>query len=123
MSNKSEVETIRFMNDHCTTSLWSADGNGPKEYSELPLSKELVKLLEKRDEEYTNSLNWEDPASTPDLTKEELNAFEAEGIDLWRRLQEELKPYYKVTFFSEVLRRVVETGEELTNAVQEESLK
>ena len=107
------VETLRFMNDYCTTSLWSSDGNGPKEYDELPLSKELVALLEKRDEEYTNRLNWEDPASTPERTEEELKAFEAEGIDLWRRLQEELKPYYKVTFFSEVLRRVVETEAEL----------
>lgn len=114
------VKIIKFMNDHCTTSLWwdSHGKVGPLEYDELPLSKELVDLLEKRDEEYTNRLNWEDPGSTPDPTEEELKAFETEGIDLWRRLQEELKPFYKVTFFSEVLRRVVETKAELNAQAQ-----
>lgn len=109
------VKIIKFMNDYDCTSLWwaSHSKSGPIEYDELPLSSELVELLETRDEKYNNTLNWEDPSSTQLLSEEKLSNFEQEGITLWRRLQEELKPYYFVTFFSEVLRREVNSLEEL----------
>ena len=110
------VKTIKFMNDYGYTSLWQTSHGrvGSIEYDELPLSKELIDLLEKRDKRYDNHLNWADPAATLPATEEGLKAFEAEGIMLWKKLQEELKPYYVVTFFSNILGRAVETEEELS---------
>ena len=45
--------------------------------------------------------------------QEAKEAFEAEGISLWKQLQKELAPNYEVFYFSETLRKVVSDMNEL----------
>ena len=106
---------IKLMADYGCDPLWWADADkvGNIDPARLPLSQETINRLEKWAENYNATLNWQDPANSPDLSSEEEAAFEEEGINLWKRLQTELAPNYQVIYFSELLGKVVNYPSEL----------
>ncbi|MEA5618540.1 hypothetical protein VB711_11930 [Cronbergia sp. UHCC 0137] len=110
-----KIEKIKLMADYGCYPLWwvSPDKVGNIDPETLPLSQETITRLEKWEESYNASLNWEDPANSPDLSPEEEAAFEEEGISLWKQLQKELAPNYEVVYFSELLGKVVTDMNEL----------
>jgi hypothetical protein len=106
---------IKLMADYGCDPLWWADADkvGNINPAKLPLSKETINRLNNWAISYNASLNWQDPANSPDLSPEEEAAFEKEGISLWKQLQTELAPNYEVIYFSEQLRKIVTDINEL----------
>ncbi len=106
---------IKLMADYGCDPLWWADADkvGNINPARLPLSKETINRLNNWAISYNASLNWQDPANSPDLSPEEEAAFEKEGISLWKQLQKELAPNYEVIYFSEQLRKIVTDTNEL----------
>jgi hypothetical protein len=106
---------IKLMADYGCDPLWWADADkvGNIDPARLPLSQETINHLRKWATAYNATLNWQDPANSPDLSPEEEAAFEEEGINLWKRLQTELAPNYRVVYFSELLGKVVNYPGEL----------
>ncbi|MBD2570784.1 hypothetical protein [Anabaena lutea] len=104
-----KVEKIKLMADYGCYPLWwvSPDKIGNIDPETLPLSQETITRLEKWEESYNASLNWEDAGDSPGFSTEEQTAFEKEGISLWKQLQKELAPNYEVVYFSEILRKVI----------------
>jgi len=110
-----KVEKIKLMADYECYPLWwvNSDKIGNIDPETLPLSQETISRLEKWEESYNATLNWQDPGNSPDLSPEEEAAFEQEGISLWKQLQKELAPNYEVVYFSELLGKVVNDMNEL----------
>jgi hypothetical protein len=100
---------IKLMADYGCDPLWWADADkvGNIDPARLPLSQETISHLRKWASAYNATLNWEDPANSPDLSAEAEAAFEEEGISLWKQLQKELAPNYQVVYFSELLGKVL----------------
>ncbi len=97
------------MADYGCDPLWWADADkvGNIDPAKLPLSLETINRLKNWASDYNASLNWQDPANSPDLSPEAEAAFEEEGINLWKQLQAELAPNYQVIYFSELLGKVI----------------
>ena len=109
-----KAEKIKLMADYGCYSLWSVSpeiGNISPET--LPLIQETIKRLDKWEEIYNATLNWQDPTNSPDLSVEAEAAFEEEGISLWKQLQTELAPNYQVVYFSELLGKILTHPSEL----------
>ena len=59
-----------------------------------------------------------DPSDSPEVTPEEVERFEWEGLSLWKQLHQELAPDYEVVYFSSHFHQI------FTNPVElEEKLK
>jgi hypothetical protein len=103
------AQKIRLMAEYGPNALWWEDSEkvGPIDPSTLPLSQGTFIQLESWSQKYDSRLNRSDPASSRDFTPEELSEFEKEGINLWRKLQEELSPDYEVVYFSERLHKLL----------------
>ncbi len=103
------------MADYGCDPLWWADADkvGNIDPAKLPLSQETINRLKNWASDYNASLNWQDPANSPDLSPEAEAAFEEEGINLWKQLQIELAPNYQVIYFSELLGKVIMHPSEL----------
>lgn len=103
------------MADYGCEPLWWADADkvGNIDPAKLPLSQETISHLRKWASAYNATLNWQDPANSPDLSVEAEAAFEEEGISLWKELQTELAPNYQVVYFSEPLGKVLTHPNEL----------
>jgi hypothetical protein len=85
-----------------TSSLWrDADGVGPVEPEELPLSQELRAALWAWAAIYDRTLNDDDPRESGFASAEEETAFEAEGRRLWSAIRAELGPSWPVAYFSQ----------------------
>ncbi|MBC1236505.1 hypothetical protein [Nostoc sp. 2RC] len=110
-----EAEIIKLMADYGCYPLWwvSPDKVGDIDPESLPLIPETISRLEKWTEVYDATLNWQDPANSPELSPEAEAAFEKEGISLWKQLQTELAPNYQVVYFSESLGKVLSDPSEL----------
>ncbi|TAF12203.1 MAG: hypothetical protein EAZ77_00455 [Nostocales cyanobacterium] len=106
---------IKLMADYGCDPLWWADVDkvGNIDPARLPLSKETINRLRNWALAYNETLNWQDPANSPDLSPEAEAAFETEGISLWKQLQKELAPNYEVVYFSETLGKIVTNINEL----------
>ncbi|MEH2000215.1 MAG: hypothetical protein V7L00_15945 [Nostoc sp.] len=104
-----KAEKIKLMADYGCYPLWwvSPEKVGNIDLETLPLIPETIKRLDKWEEIYNATLNWQDPANSPDLSEEAEAAFEEEGISLWKQLQTELAPNYQVVYFSELLGKVL----------------
>lgn len=74
----------------------------------LPLSEDTIDRIHAWASRYESTLNWENPASSGFPSRAEEEAFEIEGIDLWKRLRKELGDTYNVVYHSEKLQRTVE---------------
>lgn len=104
------------MADYGCYPLWVYDESGEfdnPDPAKLPLSVETVARLKRWSQSYDASLNRKDPASSGFANQEEDEAFEQEGISLWRKLREELGHEYDVEYFSERLNSVVSNEREL----------
>ena len=90
------------MPEYGNTVLWWTDPNrgNPIDPDALPLSGELRRSLSRWAECYDRTLNQDYPPDSGFATPEEEEAFEVEGRCLWRELQAQLGPEYKVAYFS-----------------------
>ncbi|GAA6623181.1 hypothetical protein [Scytonema sp. NUACC26] len=92
-------EKIKLMADYgCYPLWWASDKAGDIDPATLSLSQETIIRLEKWAEVYDAKLNWDDPASSGFPSFEVRDAFEEEGISLWKQLQQELAPNYEVVY-------------------------
>jgi hypothetical protein len=64
-------------------------------------------------ESYDATLNLSDPASSGFPNAEAAEAFEQEGVSLWKQLRYELAPDYTVFYFSQRLGRLLRDPREL----------
>lgn len=104
------TQRLKLMADYGCTVLWHADDDkvGPVDVDTLPLSSNLREALGKWAEWYDSTLDQEYPPNSGFGTPEEAATFEAEGRRLWRELTNELGKEYKIVFFSEAERRLIE---------------
>jgi hypothetical protein len=105
-----KVEAIKLMPDYGSYPLWWAgsDKAGDIDPASLPLSQETIDRLYRWAEVYDSTLNWDDPANSPGFSNYETEeAFEQEGISLWRQVQRELFPQFKIYYFSNKLGRLM----------------
>lgn len=110
-----KAEKIKLMADYGCYPLWwvSPEKVGNIDPETLPLIQETIKRLDKWEEIYNATLNWQDPANSLLLSEEAEASFEEEGISLWKQLQKELAPNYEVVYFSELLGKVLTHPSEL----------
>jgi hypothetical protein len=109
------TQKVKLMADYGCYPLWWLDSDkiGDIDPANVPLSVETINRLEKWADTYDSKLNNEDPESSTFANEDEKNAFEKEGINLWKRLQTELGDTYEIVYFSEKLHKVVANESEL----------
>lgn len=118
------IVEIKLMSDYACYPLWWVGENqvGNIDPATLPLSQETVKRLHAWSKAYDATLNWDDPAHSPGfLNHKDQEAFEHEGIALWKQLKKELPSYFKVYYFSERLKKLVSSLEDLKNQIYQSS--
>lgn len=100
---------IKMMADYECYPLWLIDTNQFMNIDPvtLPLSQETVKLLEEWAVIYDSTLKLDDPASSGFLNYQEQEAFEQQGVSLWKQLRQELSSEYEVFYFSELKRKLL----------------
>lgn len=111
---------IRLMTDYGCYPLWwdEPDQVGDLDPESLPLSQEIIQRLYDWADAFDARLNLADPSDSPEVTPEEVERFEWEGLSLWKQLDQELSPDYEVVYFSSHFHQI------FTNPVKlEEKLK
>ncbi|MFB2877485.1 hypothetical protein [Floridanema aerugineum] len=111
---------IKLMADYGCDPLWWEDDDkvGNIDPTILNLSPDTIKRLDKWVEEYEAFLNLDEPNhSEVSVIYNAEEAFEQEGINLWKQLRKELAPNYEVLYFSESLRKIVSNPNELEAAL------
>jgi hypothetical protein len=95
------MQCIKLMADYGMTVLWGADPSriGAIDPDQLPLTDELKADLRAWAEAYDKTLNQEYPPNSGFASQTEEEQFDAEGLRLWRALQEQLGPDYRVIYF------------------------
>lgn len=92
--------------------LWADydDGQPPDNvpWNDLPISPELGAAIDAWDLKLQNIYDFNDPASAAFRSEEDERAFDEEGRVLWRRLQDELRGWTTVSYFSRLEEREVE---------------
>jgi hypothetical protein len=82
--------------------LWKAGGEiGNVDPDDLPLTGDLKAALQAWASAFDKTLNQEYPPDSGFANPAEEAAFETEGRRLWRELQAQLGPEYKVVYFSQ----------------------
>lgn len=96
------VKSIKLMAEYGNTVLWgvNVEDIGPIDPNELPLTSDLKAALQNWAAAYDATLNQDYPPDSGFASPAEEEAFELESRRLWRALQEELGPDYKVVFQS-----------------------
>ena len=103
--------TIKLMPDYHYWPLWWYEGTdevGNINPKDLDLSSETLTLLEKWAEKFDSFINMEEPNVPVPISNDELELFEKDGIKIWKKLIEELQNRYKVVYFSQKYRKVIE---------------
>lgn len=100
---------LELMTDYQCWPLWRCgdSGVGNVDPETLPLSTETRARLDGWAARYDGWLDLDDPARSPQVPSEEVDAFEAEGMQLWARVRAELGPEYEVVYRSIKQRRVL----------------
>ena len=103
------------MADYNCWPLWWAGDRDPDNIdpATLSLRPETVAHLERWAETFDSHLNQGDPSSSGFSDATESEAFEQEGIKIWKQLREELRPNYIVVYHSLKRRRVFTHPDEL----------
>ncbi|MEB3233294.1 MAG: hypothetical protein VKJ64_19965 [Leptolyngbyaceae bacterium] len=108
------------MVDYKCSPLWwnEKDKVGNIAPEDLPLQADTIERLHKWSKSYDATLNWDDPASSSGFSTDEAGeAFEQEGILLWKQLQEELGTKYEVVYFSDRLHQLLDPETDLPLAL------
>ena len=93
------VRRIKLMADYTSEPLWDMDPDEREiDPRSLPLRRETIHRLDHWAYIFDSILNMDDPASSDFQTEAEEEDWVQEGILLWKRLQQELGPEYKVYF-------------------------
>lgn len=114
------VKKIKLMSDYQCWPLWYYEGFNGKlgviDPNELPLSSETTERLLRWAKTFDATLNLDDPLDESHrFSKQELEEFEQEGINLWQKLQKELGSNYEVLYHSQKLHKDVSHPDELSS--------
>jgi hypothetical protein len=94
-------KVLKLMPDYHCFPIWKAEGDfGNVDPDELPVADGLKAAFRDWAATYDRTLNQEYPPDSAFASAAEREAFETEGRRLWRALQEQLGPDYKVMYFS-----------------------
>lgn len=95
---------LRLMSDYNCYPLWEIRPSGARNVSpqEIPISDRLRQELLTWADQYDATLNREDPVSSGFVSQEAEEAFEEEGLRLWKALREELGESAEVSYFSQL---------------------
>lgn len=104
--------TIKLMADFGCWPLWDLDNSRDIDPETLPLSDPLLDDLDRWVELFEEDFEWANSASG-EWEPAHLDRFEAEGVQLWRRLRQELRDRYRVVYYSSRWCRVVDDPAEL----------
>ena len=97
------------MPDYDCFPLWDmTDNEGNIDPATLPLTSDTKNRLAKWAIQYDQTLNLEDPLSSGFPNKQEEQAFEEEGLALWKCVKSELRDLYDVTYFSQEQGEILE---------------
>ncbi|MBD3342065.1 MAG: hypothetical protein GF353_23395 [Candidatus Lokiarchaeota archaeon] len=102
------------MADYFCWPLWYYKGTdkiGNIDPKKLNLKEKTIKLLEKWAEKFDSFIDIEEPNRDLEISKEELESFEKQGLMIWKRLKKELKEEYEVAFFSNKFGKIFENIE------------
>lgn len=105
------VKRIKVMAEYTPhVPIWWEDGEhvGLVDAAGLGLPSALVDDLLAWNLRYRSRLNWQDPASTPEMTPDEQRSFEIEGRRLAGLLRSFLGSAYEVVYFSDAEQRLVD---------------
>jgi hypothetical protein len=110
---------IKLMADYYCYPLWGMDQDniGDIDPKTLPLNESLINQLEAWSKIYDLTLNREDPNSSGFLSEADKQAFEDKGIELWRKLCQELSDNYEVYYFSILQQSVIKNTNNLSQMV------
>lgn len=112
--------TIRIRPEFGSGPLWwhkSSDPNnvGMIEPDELSISKEIKKRLLHWQVWYQSIYDSEYPPDSHFRNQKEIEAFEQEGVEIWKILQSEIGDMYYISYFSIVKNILINDVTELEN--------
>lgn len=103
---------LKLMTDYGCFPLWATfqeDGSGGNlDPNDLPLSDELKSALHAWASSFDRILNHDYPPDSAFASPEEEDAFEAEGLRLWRELRTQLGGDYEVVYYSQRLTQILD---------------
>jgi len=97
-----DVYLIRFWFDHGGTCLWGKNELTKEKYgyaienNQLPITNELIHILNELNDKYVYSLNWANPLDPAPWTKEDRAAFRNLANEAYLRLVKELGQEYEI---------------------------
>jgi hypothetical protein len=105
------MRLLRVMTDYDCDPIWEVLPSGLKNVDPgtLPISEELVDRIDAWRTAYDATLDQNDPTRSGFLSVDAENAFEAEGMSIWRALRAELGSDYDVSYFSQTKGRLIAT--------------
>ena len=104
------IRRIKLMTDWSAFPLWWDEGENCADFDphKLPLSEELLDRLAKWANMYEQQMNYNDSYDESRFfNKQEAQAFEQEGMQLWSALRRELGPSYEISYYSQFQGRVL----------------
>jgi hypothetical protein len=105
------IKRIKLYMDWGSYPTWEVDDVGDFDPEDLPLSRETLDRLKAWQASFNSILNWDDPMSTPPTEPEVEEAFQQEGLSLWKQLRHELGSEYEV--FYEYYNQLLKEPEQL----------
>lgn len=111
---------IRLMADYGCYPLWwdEPDQVGDLDPKSLPLTQEIIQRLYNWADAFDARLDFDDPDNSPEVTPEQTETFESEGLSLWQQLQKELFPDYEVVYFSLYFQQIFNEPAKLKEKLQ-----
>ncbi|EAZ93063.1 hypothetical protein CY0110_03304 [Crocosphaera chwakensis CCY0110] len=95
------VKKIKLMTEYYYYPLWDMDDVDNIDPCKLPLQEETINSLLEWAETYNKILNINNPSASNFANPIEEEKFERKGLELWKKLQQELSANYQVFYFSE----------------------
>lgn len=109
---------LKLMPDYQCHPLWSASGPPDNiDPSTLPLSVETRSALDEWARAFDARMDLDDPTQERELTPAEVDAFEREGVHLWKALLQELPSDYEVSYKSMKLGKVFTDPKQLPGSM------
>jgi hypothetical protein len=102
------MRNIKLMADYECFATWDEDNIINLNPDLLPISTALKERIHRWEEVYDLTLDRNDPGNSGFASKGEEEEFEAEGLELWRCLRQELGASFVVCYFSELRRALLD---------------